>query len=420
MVEKEHHKSLEKDRTVRLLHEASGISMDSAEGLPSDLGFMIDRFLGKTEEKTSVSIGSSHVEREIFEIMQSLLYTRDQEAMLFKKCLDEDILSRSEVNQLANKVEVISQELRNLKEENESLQKTLSRSEEKAALLREKLSMAVKKGKGLVQERENVKQLLDRTREVAHNEIDRLTALISIELQEKLYLQDEFEDLMYKYEGVLEREHHISLEKNRFVSMLQEASGITMTDSEEQQSGMNNIIDLCFVKLRERVRVSTKFSQADRELVDRILSFLYTRDQEAMLFEKLLEDDMLDRSQVNNLANKLLVLSQELHDLKDEKDTLQDKLSHSEESTFNLREDLSLVIKEKTKKNEEWEDMKQLLDATREAAHNEIGRLTLSIFTEPQEKHYFEEVYESLRYNYEGIADKGIAETQEKHYFKSV
>ncbi|KAK1381318.1 hypothetical protein POM88_028062 [Heracleum sosnowskyi] len=420
MVEKEHHKSLEKDRTVRLLHEASGISMDSAEELPSDLGFMIDRFLGKTKEKTSVTIGSSHVEREIFERMQSLLYTRDQEAMLFKKVLEEDILSRSEVNQLANKVEVISQELRNLKEENESLQKTLSRSEEKAALLREKLSMAVKKGKGLVQERENVKQLLDRTREVTHNEIDRLTALISIELQEKLYLQDEFEDLMYKYEGVLEREHHISLEKNRLVSMLQEASGITMTDSEEKQSGMNNIIDLCFVKLRERVRVSTKFSQADRELFDRILSLLYTRDQEAILFEKLLEDDMLDRSQVNNLANKLLVLSQELHDLKDEKDTLQDKLSHSEESTFNLREDLSLVIKEKTKKNQEWEDMKQLLDATREAAHNEIGRLTLSIFTEPQEKHYFEEVYESLRYNYEGIADKGIAETQEKHYFKSV
>ncbi|XP_074326560.1 trans-Golgi network-localized SYP41-interacting protein 1-like [Apium graveolens] len=406
MVEKEHQNSLEKDRTVRLLHEASGIGVDSSEGLPTDLGFMIDRFLGKTKEKPSVSIGSSHVEREIFERMQSLLYTRDQEAMLFKKVLEEDILSRSEVNQLANKVEVISQELRNLKEENESLQNTLSRSEEKAAILREKLSMAVKKGKGLVQEKENVKQLLDRTREVAQNEIDRLTALILIELQEKNYLQDEREDLTYKYEGVLEREHHISLEKNRLVSMLQEASGITMTDFEEQQSGMNNFIDLCFGKLREHIRVSTEFSQADLELFDRIQSFLYTRDQEAMLFEKLLEDDMLDRSQVNNLANKLLVISQELHDLKDEKDTLQEKLSHSEESTFNLQEDLSLVIKEKTKKVQEWEDMKQLLDATREAAHNEIGRLTLSIFTETQEKHYLEEVYETLRHKYEGIVEK--------------
>lgn len=114
--------------------------------------------------------------------------------------------------------------------------------------------------------------------------------------------------------------------------------------------GVDNIIDLCFRKLRKQIRVSTEFSQAYRELFDRIQSLLYTRDQEAILFEKNLEDDMLDRSQANNLVNKVLVLSQELHDLKDEKDTLQDKLSHSEESSFNLREDLSLVVK----KNKTW------------------------------------------------------------------
>ncbi|WOG88702.1 hypothetical protein DCAR_0207937 [Daucus carota subsp. sativus] len=406
MVEKEHQNSLEKDRTVRLLHEASGIAMNDAEGLPSDMGFMIDRFLGKTKEKTCVSIGSSHVVREIFERMQSLLYTRDQEAMLFKKVLEEDIMTRSEVNQLANKVEVISQELCNIKEENESLQNALSCSEEKASLLREKLSMAVKKGKGLVQERENAKQLLYTTREVAHNEIDRLTALMLTEIQEKDYLKDELEDLLYKYEGIVDREHHIMLERNRLVSMLHEASGIAMTDSEEQQSGMDNIMDICFQKLREKARVSTEFSQVAHELFDRIQSLLYIRDQEAILFENVLEEDMLDRSQVNNLANKILVLSQELHDLNDEKDTLQNKLLHSEESTFILRENLSSMVKEKEKLVKEWEDMKQLLDKTREAAHNEIDRLTLSIFTETQEKHYFKEMFETSKYKYEEKVEK--------------
>ncbi|GKC72779.1 hypothetical protein Tco_1118662 [Tanacetum coccineum] len=52
----------------------------------------------------------------------------------------------------------VSEELRVIKDEKDSLQTNLLRSEEKASLLREKLSMAVKKGKGLVQERKNLKQ----------------------------------------------------------------------------------------------------------------------------------------------------------------------------------------------------------------------------------------------------------------------
>lgn len=406
IVEKEYQNSLEKDRAVRLLHDASGIAMYSAEGSPSDIGFMIEQCFGKLKDQTSASIESSHLEGEVFEKMQSLLYTRDQEAMLFEEILEEDILNRSEVNQLVNKVAVVSQELCELREENDSLHRTLSRSEEKATLLREKLSMAVKKGKGLVQERENLKQLLDRTRDSAHNDIDRLTASILTETQQNNYLLDELEDLRYKYKEIVEREQHISLEKNRLVRMLHEASGIAMNDPEEPHSDMDNIVDRCFGKLREQNRVSTESAQVDWKLFERIQSLLYTRDQEAMLFEIILEDDMLDRSQVNDLTNKISVLSQELHDLKDEKDTLQNLLSHSEEKTIILREDLSAAFKERTELVQEQEDIKQLLDKTREAAQFEIDRLTSAILAETQEKHYFEEVFEDLRYKYGGILEK--------------
>lgn len=406
IVEKEYQNSLEKDRVVRLLHDASGTAMYSAEGSPSDIGFMIEQCFGKLKDQTSASIESSHLEGEVFEKMQSLLYTRDQEAMLFEEILEEDILNRSEVNQLVSKVAVLSQELHELRDENDSLHRTFSRSEEKATLLREKLSMAVKKGKGLVQERESLKQLLDRTREIARDDIDKLTASILIETQQNNYLLDELEDLRYKYKEIVEREQHISLEKNRLVRMLHEASGIAINDPEEPHSDMDNIVDRCFGKLREQNRVSTESAQVDWKLFERIQSLLYTRDQEAMLFETILEDDMLDRSQVNDLTNKISVLSQELHDLKDEKDTLQNLLSRSEEKTIILREDLSSAFKERTELVQEQEDIKQLLYKTREVAQIEIDRLTSAILAETQEKHYFEEGFEDLRYKYGGILEK--------------
>ncbi|XP_074334245.1 trans-Golgi network-localized SYP41-interacting protein 1-like [Apium graveolens] len=406
IVQKEYQNSLEKDRVVRLLHDVSGIAMYSAEGSPSDIGNMIEQCFGKLKDQTSASIESSHLEGEVFEKMQSLLYTRDQEAMLFEEILEEERLKRSEVNQLVNKVAVVSQELSESRDENDSLRCTLSRSEEKATVLREKLSMAVKKGKGLVQERENLKQLLDRTKEIAHNDIDRLTASILTETQKNNYLLDELEDLRYKYKEIVGRERQVSLEKNRLVKMLHEASGIAMNNPEEPHSDMDNSVDRCFGKLREQNRVSTESVQVDWKLLERIQNLLYTRDLEAMLFEIVLEDDMLDRSQFNDLTNKISVLSQELHDLKDEKDTLQNLLSHSEEKTIILREDLSSACRERTELVQDQEDIKQLVDNTREAAQIEIDRLTLAVLAETQEKHYFEEVFEDLRYKYGGILEK--------------
>ncbi|KAB1215307.1 hypothetical protein CJ030_MR4G018389 [Morella rubra] len=68
---------------------------------------------------------------------------------------------RLEFDKLSCELKSIFEELVFLKEKKGSLLKDLERSEEKSALLRERLSMAVKKGKGLVQDRENLKNLLD-------------------------------------------------------------------------------------------------------------------------------------------------------------------------------------------------------------------------------------------------------------------
>ncbi|GKD58700.1 hypothetical protein Tco_1296209, partial [Tanacetum coccineum] len=72
-----------------------------------------------------------------------------------KNYLAEEIL---EFDKCSKKIENISEEFHMLKDQNGSLQVDLPRYEDKAALLREKLFMVVKKGKGLVQERDSLKQ----------------------------------------------------------------------------------------------------------------------------------------------------------------------------------------------------------------------------------------------------------------------
>lgn len=356
IVEREQHISLEKNQLIRMLHEASGIKMIDLEEPHSDMDNIVDRCFGKLREE------SAQVEWELFERIQSLLYTRVQEAMLFEVILEDDMLDRSRVNDLANKISVLSQELNDLKDEKDSLQNLLSHSEEKIIILGEDLSSATKERMELVQEQIDIKQLLDKTREAADIEIDRLTSAILAETQEKHHLEEVVEDLRYKYEGILQKEHQISLDRDRVVRMLQEASGMALNDPEEIQSGMDSIINQCFVKLKEQTKVSVESSQVGEDFIKRMQSLLYIRDFEAMLFKTLLEEEIPNESEVNHLTNKIAVISEELKDLKDEKDSLLNDLSRSEEKATLLREKLSMAVKKGKGLVQERENLKQLLD----------------------------------------------------------
>ncbi|KAB1201199.1 hypothetical protein CJ030_MR0G004680 [Morella rubra] len=172
IVEKEQRVSLDRDQTIKILLEISGTEMENEEAVyqSSDNSVLIHRCFEKIKEQSSASSDSYHVNAKVFETIQCLLYVRDQELMLFEKLLEEEMMVRLEVDKLSCELKSISEELVALKEEKGSLLKDLERSEEKSALLRERLSMAVKKGKGLVQDRENLKNLLDEN----NSEIEKL------------------------------------------------------------------------------------------------------------------------------------------------------------------------------------------------------------------------------------------------------
>jgi chromosome segregation ATPase len=180
IVEKELQVSSEKDQIVNMLLEVSGTEMGNEEGVyqsSSDNSALIQRCLKKIKEQSSASSDSSHVNEELFERVLSHLYVRDQELMLCGTLLEEEMMVRSEVDKLSNDLKLVYEELVASKEEKGSLKKDLEMSAEKSSLLREKLSMAVKKGKGLVQDRENLKNLL----EEKNSEIEKL----KLELQQQ-------------------------------------------------------------------------------------------------------------------------------------------------------------------------------------------------------------------------------------------
>ncbi|XP_010556184.1 PREDICTED: myosin-11 isoform X2 [Tarenaya hassleriana] len=198
-----HRVSLEKDEIVRKLVEISGLTVEGDEHNTST-DMLVHKSFDKIGERYRDSGDSSCVNEEVFETIQSLLYVRDQELSLCQEVLGEDMQVRLQVSNLSNEMEVTLQELASAKEEKNALEKDLERSEEKSALLREKLTMAIKKGKGLVQDRENLKSQLDDR----NSEIGKL----KLELEQLGCTVDGYKNQINSLSGDLERIQELEAE----------------------------------------------------------------------------------------------------------------------------------------------------------------------------------------------------------------
>lgn len=215
IAEKEKQVSLEKENIVRKLVEDCGLITEDQEGSFdsfSNLPILVDRCLGKIKEQINVSTDGPQADSESLERLQGLLYVREQELMLYKEISDQDIVVRSQLNDKLDELRIISQELVTLKEDKDVLQKDLERSEEKSAVLREKLTMAVKKGKGLVQDRENLKSLLDEKK----SEIEKLKR----ELQQQDSIVAEGRDEIEKLKLELQQQDSIVAESRDEIRLL--------------------------------------------------------------------------------------------------------------------------------------------------------------------------------------------------------
>ncbi|XP_031269852.1 myosin-11 [Pistacia vera] len=232
----------------------------------------------------------------------------------------------------------------------------------------------------LDQVKDEAKMLLDelgRTKEVARNEIDRLSASLLAELQEKEYVRMQLDDLTMKYEEIVQKTDKVTLEKDLMMRMLLEECGIIMEDQDVfyQTSDLTTLVNKCFGKIREKTHASFDTAGADLEMFERMQSLLYVREQELVLCEQLLEEDALVSLQMNDMSNELRVASEELGALKAEKDSLQKDLERSEEKSALLREKLSMAVKKGKGLVQDRENLKFQLDEK----NSEIEKLRLNL-----------------------------------------
>ncbi|MCL7023333.1 hypothetical protein MKW94_017094 [Papaver nudicaule] len=158
--ENEHRVSSEKDGLIRKFLEASEME-NPDDSDQADITVLVEKCIKKIKEQNSSTSEVSLFGTEQFQRMQSLLYIQNQKLMLCENILEAEMVENLKLMNMSSELERVTRESDGLKDEIKSLQNDLERAEDKTALVREKLSMAVKKGKGMVQERENLKRSID-------------------------------------------------------------------------------------------------------------------------------------------------------------------------------------------------------------------------------------------------------------------
>ncbi|KVH95693.1 hypothetical protein Ccrd_002256 [Cynara cardunculus var. scolymus] len=193
-------------------------------------------------------------------------------------------------------------------------------------------------------------------------EIDRLTLLLLVEAQEKSYLEDEFEDLTHEYKEVVKEKCQVFLEKEQMLTLLLDASGISrdgLEDSIKLHSDIAMVIDRCLSRIKENAIGSYEPSPMKTELLEKFMDLLYEKDQACKLYEQILEEETVDKLELDKCLNKIAKLSEELHVLKDKNGSLQIDLQRSEDKAMLLREKLSMAVKKGKSLVQERESMKQ-------------------------------------------------------------
>ncbi|CAI9299988.1 unnamed protein product [Lactuca saligna] len=267
-------------------------------------------------EQHIASTESLPMDNEVLEKIQNLLYVRDHESKLYEQILEEEKMHKFQ----------FSEELRGSKDEKNTLQINLQRSEEKASLLREKLSMAVKKGKGLVQERENMKQQMAEK----NTQIEGLT----LDLQKQESTLSEYRNQINNLESDL--------------LLLKEEKGQLEQFLYQSNSMLQNVletIDGVFlpVDLKEPVEkvkwLATYLSETQVSKAQTEQELEYIKDEAGMLTSKLTEA----LTTMKSLEDAVSVSERKFSQLAQEKNELDILKTNSEQEVQILNEEISTL-----------------------------------------------------------------------------
>ncbi|VFQ87664.1 unnamed protein product [Cuscuta campestris] len=338
--QKEHHLSWQKDNFVNSLLEAAGVKVDNGElgcHQQSDICAIIEKCIAKIKEDNT-SFDSSYIQSEIFQSIQNALYTRDLELKLYESMLAEEMLNNAELKHVSSELVMTTKELHAVRAENNSLQKNLEQYEEKVALLKEKLSMAVKKGKGVVQERENLK----RTMEDKNVEIEKIRS----ELEQQLSIYNDCKNQIDKLSadlGVIPKLEadlaSIKDQKDQLQQFLAESNMILQKVMESLDcisppavSGFEGPVEKVKWLIDCLGECEKAKIEAERELA-------LVKDETTTLTNKLLES----QATIKSLTDSLSIAENSIHELQEEKKEQESTKTLTEQELQRTMDALSLT-----------------------------------------------------------------------------
>ncbi|GJN21519.1 hypothetical protein PR202_gb09003 [Eleusine coracana subsp. coracana] len=318
--------SSQNNELVKAFAEFSDVSLEANE--PLDTAKLVQQSFNNIQLRRK----SSSVDSESFEKLQTLLYTLDQESTLCKIVLEEDVIDRTE---RAGELQKMTHEIIVLKNEKDSLQKDLERVEEKSSLLREKLSMAVKKGKGLVHEREGLKKVLDEK----SSEIENLKQILdkkNSEIEKLTYA-------LYENKSEMDNMQEILAGKNSEIEKLKQ-------DLVEDKSVADSLKQVLDGKNSEIEKFRHALDESSLE-IENLKQALAEKEAEADKIWKELDAKNMD---IENLEHKMELRESAIMDLKEQAEHLSLQSAHFEK----LQADITTLNDEKVKLESMLEEAK--------------------------------------------------------------
>ncbi|TVU29400.1 hypothetical protein EJB05_20964 [Eragrostis curvula] len=346
--------SSQNNELVKAFAELSDVVLEDNE--PMDTAKLVQQGLSNIQQRTR----SCSVDDESFEKLKTLLYTLDQESTLCKIILEEEMTDRSE---RTGELQKMAQEIYVLKNEKDSLQTELERVEEKSSLLREKLSMAVKKGKGLVHEREGLKKVLDeksseidnlkQALDVKNSEIEKLTYIVSENKSE----MENMQEVLGGKNSEIEKLRHDLDEVNSVTDNLKQVldgKNSEIENLKRDHDEINSVTDSLKQVLEGKNYEVEKFKHALETSsleIENLKQALADKSSEAEKIGQELDAKNMD---IENLKHEIELRESAITDLREQAEHLSLQAAHLE----NLQADIITLDDEKVKLESMLEEAK--------------------------------------------------------------
>ncbi|KAG6429275.1 hypothetical protein SASPL_107320 [Salvia splendens] len=401
--------SSELDVRIHWLAESSYVLKEEAMKLQHEIAKTVEAANGKIEQLTTsllAEIQEKNILQTELEVLRSdhkALERSQNELAETRQAVNNEIdrltsslLAESqekshlqlELENLRQKYEGVVEKEYQISLEKADMQKILDQLEARCALVKEKLSMAAKKGKWLVQERESLKGSINEK----NAEIDNLKSELQQSVTKFSECQDQISKLLVDVERIshLERDLVSTKEqKDQLEQFLAESNSMLLRFTESIE-GISTPSDLSFNEPVEKVKWIAGYLSENEISKTKIEQELRSsHDEASLLASKLSEAQAVMKS----LEDALLVVEKSRSELLDEKKELEISKSLVEEE---LQKEKEKASSHTTKYEELLASTKALEDALSIAEEN-VSRFTNERDVAVEEKSLAEEQLNKLK-----------------------